>query len=164
MARHIIVTLEDDIGDEGVDITLARISGLPFVEKAEAQAVAAIDVPVPADFAEAYRTMRVRELKGIIGYIRKIVDNGFDIETGIYDNLRASGVAEAEARERSESQAWEAIFSTVFSDTVGTRASALIVELRAKFKWDDPDSSYKEDVLAYMAALNECETWLGLIT
>lgn len=71
----------------------------------------------------------------ILTRLQKIIDDA-------YDKVMES--------ERSE-EAWEALYHFVFSD----RISHKICEILPRFEWYDPDTTYQEDVCAFIGAFWE---------
>lgn len=62
----------------------------------------------------------------------------------------------AEAAEKSEqADPWKDAYSLVFSDELSGRIFAMQSELRVGFTFNDPDSSYRGDVMAFVAAVKE---------
>ena len=55
---------------------------------------------------------------------------------------------------------WEVAYNLVFSDDGSKRIRQMLNELNLSFDYYDPDTSYKEDVLAYTNALSEFTTTL----
>lgn len=64
---------------------------------------------------------------------------------------RCSGICEAAVTAGTE-RAWQNAYNLVFSST-SSRIANLFEELGLTFAWDDPDSSYQDDVCAYVRAL-----------
>lgn len=58
-----------------------------------------------------------------------------------------------QARAQGTEQAWKLAFGLVFSDHGSGRVRAVLGALNIDFDYYDPDTSYEEDVLAYVTAL-----------
>lgn len=68
---------------------------------------------------------------------------------------------QAEKNEKDNQQVWEALYELVFGP-YGIRAGQL--DTGIPVDWYDPDTSYEEDVRAYLNALKEkAETYATLI-
>ncbi len=53
-----------------------------------------------------------------------------------------------------ETEAWQVAFELVFSDDIRGQVQALSVRLNSPFTWDDADTSYREDVCAFVQQLS----------
>ncbi len=50
---------------------------------------------------------------------------------------------------------WQKIYSVIFSDSISVRVRKLFDNLNRSFSYYDPDTSYREDVEAFIVALGE---------
>lgn len=82
------------------------------------------------------------ELTGISQYVDRLIERGRVLEAAS-DDVHVKEMC------------WKSVFETTFSDHVSGEAKRLFGELRQQFEYNDPDTSYKDDVLAYADALRE---------
>lgn len=63
----------------------------------------------------------------------------------------------------SSEMLWKRKFELIFSDNVSVQVRKWLDELELSFDWYDPDTSYEEDVKAYVRGLEDLERELGKI-
>lgn len=56
---------------------------------------------------------------------------------------------------------WKRKFELIFSDSISEQVRKWLNELELSFDWYDPDTSYEEDVKAYVRGLEDLERELG---
>lgn len=60
-----------------------------------------------------------------------------------------------QARAQGDEEAWKLAYAVVFSDQGSGRVRAVLDALNIGFDYYDPDTSYEEDVMAYVKALQD---------
>jgi hypothetical protein len=77
---------------------------------------------------------------------------------GVVLSLRAIGDT---ARKLGDEEAWKTAFDLVFGDEGAGKVRALIKTLDVDLSWDDPDSSYEDDVEAYLRGVESLASRLA---
>ncbi len=60
--------------------------------------------------------------------------------------------------EHEEDVIWHTVYDAVFSESVSRRVFTLISKLSLRFEYYDPDTTYREDVMAFANALDALVT------
>lgn len=78
---------------------------------------------------------------------KSLVDIGEMVQTWVNRVLQKSKESE------DNNTLWQTLYDMVFSEDVNQQVHKLAGQLGQKFTWSDPDADYKDDVLAYVRAL-----------
>ena len=98
----------------------------------------------------------VVQLSAINDFVQNIVASTLVIEL---DAKRAK-----ELNSYAKEADWKSAYGLVFNPKISIAAFNLLIKINSELNYYDPDSSYKDDVMAFAIALDEKVTYLEHIT